>query len=67
MDNHINKVKKNLINAKDELSTLLNLLSESIVINNKTFQEERIKSCINNINVQINNLTYNIIPAVKKM
>lgn len=67
MNNHINKVKKNLNYAKDELYTLIGLLEETIVINDNAFQEEEIKDTINKLNVQINNLTYSIIPAVKRM
>ena len=67
MINYINEVKKNLVNAKDQLSSLVNMLDESIVINNKTFQKDKINNVVRDINIQINNLTYDIIPAVKRM
>jgi len=67
METYMKKVRTNLYNAKDELQELINMLDDFIIIDNKIFKETNIRNISKELNVQVNNINYNIIPAIKRL
>lgn len=67
METYMKKVRTNLYNAKDELQELINMLDDFVIIDNKIFKETDIRNISKELNVQVNNINYNIIPAIKRL
>lgn len=67
METYAQNAKYNLINAKNEISSILNMIDDSITINDKPLSKSEIQKMYSNINLQINNLNNYIIPAIRRM
>ena len=65
MDTYAKKAKYNLINARTEISNILYLLNYAISINGKGISKSKVNKLYSDINLQINNLNYYIIPAMR--
>lgn len=64
---YIERAKSNLVNARSELKDVLSMLDDGILIDESTIQSEEVSNILSEVNDQVNNLIYYIIPEVKKM
>ena len=64
---YIERAKSNLVNARSELKDVLSMLDDGILIDESTIQSEEVSNIVSEVNDQVNNLIYYIIPEVKKM
>lgn len=65
-EQYMKRAKNYLISAKSELRNILNSLDDCINVNNISYKENELKEINEEINVQINNLTYYIIPSFEE-
>lgn len=65
--NQMKKIRNNLNTVKSNLSKAEQLLSESITINNSTFQLSYYNDLNNRINIQIKNLNNKIIKGLSDL
>lgn len=64
---YIERAKSNLVNARSELKDVLSMFDDAILIDESTIQSEEVSNIVSEVNDQVNNLIYYIIPEVKKM
>lgn len=65
-EQYMKRAKNYLVSAKSELRNILNSLDDCINVNNNSYKENELKEINEEINVQINNLTYYIIPSFEE-
>lgn len=65
-EQYMKKVEKNLVSAKLELRNVLKSMDDCINVNNISYKKTELSEISEEINVQINNLTYYIIPSFEE-